>query len=100
MSERIPRLADLRAAGVATHLAPLAAKLMGMRVSIEHGARVGELGLKIAALVGERLPDVSAEIDRREKVFADMQVSSPNTHEHPRVAALESVLSDAVMGRF
>ena len=100
MSDGGPTLADLRAAAVATHLAPIAAKFVTMGAGIEHREQVEMLGLKIAALVGERLPEVHAEVGRREKVFADMQVSSPNTHEHPRIAALESVLNDAVAGRF
>lgn len=42
---------------------------------------------------------VFAEVERRAKVFAGVAQTSPRIHEHPRLAALESVLNDVTHGR-
>lgn len=44
-------------------------------------------------------PLATQEVDRREELFAKVRRGSPRRHEHPRLAALESVAHDAAQGR-
>ncbi len=77
------------------------ARRMGVRVlESGHQQRIEDLAMQITILTVHSPFGVQAEITRREGLFRQASLASPRPTEHPRIAALESVLNDARNGRF
>jgi len=55
---------------------------------------------RIADMPASVVTTLVSEVDRRERLFADLRAASPRTGEHPRLAALRSVTADVQAGRF
>lgn len=97
----MPTMKELREAGVASALAPIAARLNTLKQGVRESQEVESLTMKIAAVTEpHRFKLVIAEVERRAQVFADAQVSTVRVMGSPRLRALQSVLDDLVTGRF
>lgn len=94
-----PTMDDLRKAGAVASLAPLAASMTMLRSQIQEQAQIEGLAMQLAAVLGGRVKIALEEVERREALFADVSATLPRASERPRIAALESVLHDAMLGR-
>lgn len=67
--------------------------------AVEYEAEVDRLVVALASVLpASRFDDALAEVDRRAGVFGAVRESSPSSGPHPRLAALQSVLDDALRG--
>jgi len=74
--------------------------MTALRVEVNHQAQIEGLSMQLVAILGGRVQLAIDEAGRREAMFADVNAASIHATEHPRIAALNSVLHDAMSGRF
>lgn len=94
-----PDLAEIRNASIRAVMAPLGMNLAAFREQVAVEAEIESLTVQIAMVSQDQLESITSEVDRRALMFAEIRQSSVHAGEHPRIAALKSVLNDAVNGR-
>lgn len=74
--------------------------IQGTSARVAFDLQLQEAAMKLAlVLPPDRMQEAFAEVERRAELFGRIRSSSPNSGEHPQLAALESVTADVTYGR-